>query len=94
VAIACFDRSPDWERLVERMERATRLVPTFREKLERTPFGLATPRWVPDPDFDLSWHLRRVRLPVGGDLPELLDLARIAHMAAFDHDRPPSLRRA
>jgi WS/DGAT/MGAT family acyltransferase len=88
VAIALFDRSPDWERLVGRMERATRLVPTFREKLERTPFGLATPRWVPDPDFDLSWHLRRVRLPAGGDLPELLDLARTAHMAAFDHDRP------
>lgn len=88
VAIALLDRSPDWTRLVERINRATRLVPTFREKLVSSPLRLAPPRWVPDPDFDLSWHLRRVRLPDGGDLPELLDLARTAGMDAFDHDRP------
>jgi WS/DGAT/MGAT family acyltransferase len=29
-----------------------------------------------------------VRLPEGGGMVELLDLARTAHMAAFDHDRP------
>lgn len=88
VAVALFDSSPDWPRLVDRMDRATREVPTFREKLVASPLRLATPRWVPDPDFDLSWHLRRVRLPEGGDLPELLDLARTAAMDAFDHDRP------
>jgi len=88
VAVALLDCSPDWDRLVERVNRATRLVPTFREKLVVSPLRLATPRWVPDGDFDLSWHLRRVRLPEGGDLPELLDLARIAAMDAFDHDRP------
>jgi diacylglycerol O-acyltransferase / wax synthase len=88
VAVALFDRSPEWPRLVERVERATRLVPTFREKLVASPLRLATPRWVPDPDFDLSWHLRRVRLPKGGGMQELLDLARHAAMGAFDRDRP------
>jgi diacylglycerol O-acyltransferase / wax synthase len=88
VAVAIFDRSPDWDRLVERVDRATRLVPAFREKLVATPLGLAPPRWVPDPDFDLTWHLRRMRLQDGGDLPELLDLARTVGMDAFDHDRP------
>jgi hypothetical protein len=88
VAVATFDRSPDWERFVERMERATRIVPTFRQKLVASPLRLATPRWVPDDEFDLSWHLRRVRLPEGGGLPELLDLARQSAMGAFDRDRP------
>ncbi len=88
VAVAMFDRAPDWERLNDRMERATRLVPTFREKLVPSPLRIATPRWKLDPDFDLSWHLRRVRLPDGGAMAELLDFARTVHMAAFDHDRP------
>ncbi|MFN8019544.1 MAG: wax ester/triacylglycerol synthase family O-acyltransferase [Acidimicrobiales bacterium] len=88
VAVAMLDRSPDWDRFVDRMDRATREAPTFREKLVPSPFGLATPRWVPDPDFDLSWHLRRVEVRRGGGIPELLDIARTALMAAFDHDRP------
>lgn len=88
VAIAVLDRAPDWELLTRRIERATRIVPTFRQKLVPSPLGLASPRWVVDPDFDLSWHLRRARLPVRGGFPALLDLARTAGMTAFDHDRP------
>lgn len=88
VAVTLFDQAPDWDRLVARVDRATRLAPSFREKLVGTPLKLATPRWVPDPDFDLSWHLRRTRLPEGGSMTELLDLARTALMDAFDHDRP------
>lgn len=88
VAVARFDRSPDWERLVRRIERATRLVPTFRDRLVTTPLRLAPPRWAPDPDFDLSWHLRRIRLAEGAGTAELLDFARTTAMAAFDHDRP------
>ena len=88
VAVAMLDRAPDWERFVDRMERATRHAPTFREKLVASPLRLAPPRWVPDADFDLSWHLRRVRVRRGGGVPEVLDIARTAAMAAFDHDRP------
>lgn len=88
VAVVVLDRSPDWDRLVARMERASTLVPSFRCTLVPSPLRLAPPRWVPDPDFDLSWHLRRIRLPEGSDLPELLDQARTMGMDAFDHDRP------
>ena len=88
VAVATFDRSPRWEYLVERIERATRLAPTFREKLVDTPFRLAPPRWVVDPDFDLAWHLRRLRVPEGGGLPAVIEFARTAGMTAFDPERP------
>ncbi len=88
VAVATFDRSPDWDLLVDRVERATRLVPRFREKLIRPPFGLAPPRWVVDADFDLSLHLRRVRLPEGAGFDAVIELARAAGADAFDHDRP------
>ncbi len=88
VAVLLFDRAPEWDRLVSRIDRATRLAPAFREKLVASPLRLAPPRFVPDPDFDLTWHLRRARLPEGAGMPELLDLARTALMDAFDHDRP------
>jgi len=88
VAIATFDRPPDWERLNERVERATRIAPTFRKKLVPSPFGLASPRWEIDPDFDLSWHLRRARVPAHGGFDAVLDHARNAGMTAFDHERP------
>jgi WS/DGAT/MGAT family acyltransferase len=88
VAIAMFDRPPDWERLNDRVERATRIAPTFRKKLVPSPFGLASPRWELDPDFDLSWHLRRARVPARGGFDAVLDHARNAGMTAFDHERP------
>lgn len=88
VAIALFDRPPRWDELVDKIERATRLAPRFRQKLASTPLGVAPPRWVIDPDFDLAWHLRRARVPEGGGIPAVVEFARNAGMAAFDHDRP------
>ena len=88
VAVAAFDRPPDWDTLRHRIDRASRLAPRFREKLITVPFGLAPQRWVVDENFDLSLHLHRMRVPDGGDLREVLDVARAAGLTAFDHDRP------
>jgi WS/DGAT/MGAT family acyltransferase len=88
VAVSLLDRSPDWDVLVERVERATLLAPSFREKVVAAPFGLAPPRWVIDHDFDLRWHLRRVGAPPPHDVAVVLEMARIAGMTAFDQARP------
>ena len=88
VAVTSFDRAPAWDVLVDRVERTTRTTPTFRQKLVPTPLGLASPRWVVDPDFDLRWHLRRVAVPVGCGIEHVLELARVAGMTAFDPARP------
>ena len=88
VAVAQFDRTPDWSVLEDRIERATRLTPTFRQRLVPSPLGLAPPRFELDPDFDLSWHLRRIAAPSPGTLDEVLEIARTTGMAAFDPARP------
>ena len=87
-AVALFDQAPDWEVLVQRVDRATRLEPSFRERVVPSPFGLAPPRWVLDPDFDLGWHLRRVVAPEPRTVEGVLGMARVAGMAAFDPARP------
>ena len=88
VAVALFDTTPDWDVFVDRMERATRLAPSFRSLLVQPPLRLGPLRRVPDPDFDLSWHLRRMAAPAPHTLDEVLGFASTAGMTAFDVARP------
>src|SRR5262245_51345398 len=76
VAVVLFDRTPDWEVLVDRVDRATRLVPMFRQRLAPGVPGLFPPGLVTDPDFDLGFHLRRVVAPAPPTMATVLDLAR------------------
>ncbi|MFI6430996.1 wax ester/triacylglycerol synthase domain-containing protein [Rhodococcus oryzae] len=87
VALLILDRSPDWRRVVSMMDRATALAPHFRCKVVEAKLGPAPPRWVIDPDFDLSWHLRRFTLTEPG-MQSVLDFAQTAGSTAFDRERP------
>jgi diacylglycerol O-acyltransferase len=87
-AIGLFDKAPDWERLVARLEHAVATVPRLGQRVVMTPFGIGPPRWVPDPQFDLSYHLRRVEAPEPRDLSAVLAIAQPIAMGAFDRERP------
>src|SRR4051795_4723054 len=68
----------------ERLDR----LPPFRWKLAPVPFGVARPAWVDDPDFDLSFHVRELALPPGGDDHALAEqVARIVSRP-LDRARP------
>jgi len=84
-----LDQAPDWDRLVAAHEWASRLIPRVRQRVVDPPFALGAPAWVVDDQFDLSFHLRRVRLPDPGTLRQLLDLVAGDAMASFDRSRPP-----
>ena len=88
VVVLVLDGPPDWGRLTERLERLTRRSPGFRQKVVLPPLRLATPRWVVDPDFDLSWHLRRFEAAAPRTLEAVLEFARKTGMAGLDRDRP------
>jgi diacylglycerol O-acyltransferase / wax synthase len=88
VAVMWLDCSPDWSELFAKVERATRVLPSFRQRVVETPARLATPRWTVDPEFDLGWHLRRVNAPDPRTAEEVIDLARVEAMAGFDRARP------
>ncbi|MEZ5186217.1 MAG: wax ester/triacylglycerol synthase family O-acyltransferase [Candidatus Nanopelagicales bacterium] len=88
VVVLLLDGSPDWEALPERLERSTRQTPGFRHRVVIPPLRLATPRWVVDPDFDLTWHMRRFEAAEPKTLASVLEFARKTGMAGFDRDRP------
>lgn len=88
VAVALLDRAPDWDYLRRRVDRLTRLVPRFRQRVQEPPLRIGPPRWTVDDSFDLDNHLRRTRLPDPADWPTVLQVARVAAMLGFDRDRP------
>ena len=83
-----LDRSPDWKRLVETWERVTRLVLPLRQRVVEPTFPVTMPVWAVDPDFDLSYHLRRTRVPAPGTLEQVLELLEPMCMAPLDRARP------
>jgi len=88
VVIDWLDRAPDWDVLVDRVDRISRLMPSLRQRVVESPFRLTVPRWTYDPDFDLSWHLSRITAPRPRTRDAVLGLARRSAMAAFDPARP------
>lgn len=88
VIVETLDREPDWPRTVAATDWATRVAPRLRERIV-TPFlGAGTPYWAVDPDFDLHYHLRRLRLHDGAGHADLLALAEQVAMTPLDPSRP------
>lgn len=89
VAIEMLDSEPDWRRLRAAHEWGTQLIPRARMRVAEPPLRLGPPIWAADPDFDLDYHLRRVRAAAPGTQREVLDLAAQIAMMPFDRKRPP-----
>lgn len=87
-AITLLDRSPDRARLLDKLERGTRLVPRLRQRVVGNVFSLAPPRWEIDPNFDLRYHVRWVNAGGEGSLRDVLELAEPIAMQGFDRARP------
>jgi diacylglycerol O-acyltransferase len=88
MALELLDTTPDWDRFRNRFENASRKVLRLRQKVVMPTLPTASPRWVVDPDFNLDFHVRRVRVPEPGTLREVMDLAEVALQSPMDISRP------
>ena len=88
VILDVLDSTPEWERLIAAHEWAVTRVPRLRERVVEDPLRLAPPAWAEADDFDLAYHLRRVRVPDDGELDAVLETAQVLAMAPFDRARP------
>lgn len=75
----------DYERLLQTIEQ--RFL-TFRRFTQKASDGAAGAHWVTDPDFDISWHVRRTALPGKADKEELELLVSDLASTPLDPDRP------
>ena len=88
MALELLDTTPDWDRFRTRFENASRKVLRLRQKVVVPTLPTAAPRWVVDPDFNLDFHVRRVRVSEPGTLREVFDLAEVILQSPLDISRP------
>lgn len=87
--IEIYDCEPDWDRLIAAHDWGSRMAPRFRSRVVDSPLHTGTPSWAVDPEFDLHYHVRRIRLPGDGSMRELLSTCEQLAMTALDPARPP-----
>ena len=88
VTALVLDRAPDWQRFLARLDRGSRLIPRLRQRVVEPAVRIGPPAWSVDPDFDLTYHVRRVRAPKPRSFDAVLDVAATAAMGDFDRARP------
>lgn len=88
MALEILDRSPDWQEFRSRFDNASRKVHRLRQHVVVPTLPTGPARWVIDPDFNLDFHVRRVRVPEPGTLREVLDLAEVMLQSPLDISRP------
>ncbi|HUR17929.1 MAG TPA: wax ester/triacylglycerol synthase family O-acyltransferase [Acidimicrobiales bacterium] len=64
------------------------LVPPFRRRLVRVPFGINHPLWADVPEVDFSFHIRRAALPKPGGVEELAEVVAEVMGRPLDRSRP------
>jgi WS/DGAT/MGAT family acyltransferase len=79
---------PGLSGLFQTIEERIGEVPRYRQRVVNLPFGIGNPVWADDPDFDLSYHLRRAALPSPGGRTELLEFVARIHARPLDRRRP------
>ena len=87
--IAVIDGSPpNFGRFKDVLAERIRAIPRCTQMLRTQPFDLGAPRWVDDPGFDLSRHVRRTAVPRPGDDAELFRVVADVLERRLDRDRP------
>ena len=87
-SVTIYDRPLDLDRLRRNLARAVADVPRLRQRVAAGLGGLSTPRWVPDHEFDLNWHVRHIGAPGDGSLRGLLDYFTPWLQESYDRTRP------
>ncbi|ORW03977.1 WS/DGAT/MGAT family O-acyltransferase [Mycobacterium kyorinense] len=87
--IAVIDGSaPNYGQFKDTLAQRIRAIPRCTQMLRTQPFDVGAPKWVDDPGFDLSRHVRRVALPRPGDDAELYRVVADVLERRLDRDRP------
>jgi diacylglycerol O-acyltransferase / wax synthase len=78
-----------FEDALERVRSRLHMARAFRERIAAVPLNLDNPYWIRDPDFDLEFHVRHIRLPKPGDWRQFCILLARLYAHPLDLSRPP-----
>jgi len=87
-ALTILDKPGDFDVMMAKVRYGLSRIPRLRERPVPGLGRLAPPVWATDPDFDLDYHVRQVRLPEPGSMRQLLDLVTRLYEEPYDRTRP------
>src|SRR4051794_5408341 len=88
-SVSIFDgTAPPYQDVVDGIAERLHLVPRYRQKLAFIPYNQGRPRWVDDPSFNISYHVRATALPPPGGEEQLRALAGRVFSQRLDRDKP------
>jgi WS/DGAT/MGAT family acyltransferase len=76
------------EALAALIEARLPLVPRYRQRVAEVPGHVANPVWVDDPEFDITYHVRRSVLPRPGTEAQLMELVSRVTSRPLDREHP------
>ncbi|MET0904224.1 MAG: wax ester/triacylglycerol synthase family O-acyltransferase [Acidimicrobiales bacterium] len=88
MSVSLLDTNPGIDAVRAAFDRTSRVVVRLRQRVVIPSVPVAPAQWFVDPDFDLTYHVRRVRAPSPGQLRDVLDLASTAMSTPLDAKRP------
>ena len=80
--------APTYDELTRAYASKLDQIPRYRQRIIRPFAELGPPVWADDPDFDLSFHIRRTALPAPGGEDELFALMGRVMAQRLDRSRP------
>ncbi len=87
-ALALLDRPIDFDCFERHIRHGVARIPRLQQRVVPGFGRLSTPAWVPDPEFDLTYHLRRITLPGAATTRQLLELSAQLYREPLDRTRP------
>jgi WS/DGAT/MGAT family acyltransferase len=87
--VVMLDTVPDPVGLAARVDRLTRRLPRFRDRVVPASLPGVPPGWAPDPDFDVARHLLWTEIVDAGDLGGVLRRAETVATSPLRPGRPP-----
>lgn len=87
-ALTIFDGIMDFDDLVAHVDSRLHQIPRYRDRVVQAPFNLGQPVWIPDPDFYLGNHVKRVQVDAPGTEVELRKLTGQLLSKMLNRNRP------
>ncbi|MEQ8693599.1 MAG: wax ester/triacylglycerol synthase family O-acyltransferase [Pseudomonadales bacterium] len=86
--VAIIDGEVPFADMFKHIEERVHLVPRFRQRMVWVPMNFAHPKWVDDPDFDLTNHVVHHEMEPGSELIDAVDAAVKLNEGLMDRNIP------
>lgn len=89
ILLEMLDTEPEWGRFEAALARTVDRFSRLRDRVVEPTLPVVQPMWSPDPEFELTYHVRHEPMPASSDDRQLMALCESLLAQPIDRARPP-----